>query len=117
MRLSIFELIQTFEFEIEHDSKLIEGRVELFQNQETKTSFRVRTYERDLFRIKPTFPDAPNEPAPAASDETLTVTRGFPPSGNPLYCFEAENLESAVNMVLQQIEELYRHFDVSTNFG
>ena len=65
-----YQLLRTVEIDLELGGETIAVRVELFRNRANRNRYRARLWRRDLFRLKPSFPqDDAGEPTLRADSE------------------------------------------------
>jgi hypothetical protein len=113
VKSSIFELAKTVELDIHfNDEDAFTTRIELFRDTEQPNRFRCHVWERELFRLTPSFPrnDA-NVPA-HVTDDHIMVERGIPHSEIASILnetFEAPSVEAALNMVIEDLKKFLEH--------
>ena len=69
----IFELIETFEFDMTLGDDCWPTRVELYRAAENPTLYRCRVWQAESYRLQSTFPQEGGSPAHAPSDEVVLV--------------------------------------------
>ena len=75
MTSAVFELIQTFEFDMTLGDDSWPTRVELYQATTQPNLFRCRVWQAEFYRMQSTFPQNGGFPAHAPSDELVLVDR------------------------------------------
>lgn len=105
-----FELIRTIETELTLASDVIEPiRIELFQDIADPTHFRCRLWERESFRLTPSFPqDKDGQPLEISDDEVL-VERSTQMMGD-YESIEEPNADAALSKVLKDLEGRLEHW-------
>ncbi|RYZ09232.1 MAG: hypothetical protein EOO73_05585 [Myxococcales bacterium] len=75
---SAFALVKTLEFELElptedadEEPQASMMRLELFESMKERGRFRARLSQLEVFRLKPTFPQAGGEPSSLGADERV----------------------------------------------
>ena len=69
----IFELIETFEFDMTLADDCWPTRIELYRATESPNLYRCRVWQAESYRIQSTFPQAAGAPAHEPSDEVVLV--------------------------------------------
>jgi hypothetical protein len=111
---TVFELIKTFEFDIESDNEELENeslefKIELLQNLEDPEHFRFRIYETELFRMHPSFPRDEKEQPLHVTTEILWTERTLAGLRYKKQEFRAKEVSEAVDIILSEIDSVYRH--------
>jgi hypothetical protein len=101
---SIYELIKVIEVDIELGEDAWTARIELFQDTERKDFFRCNVWERELFRLIPSFPrDENNEPA-HFTDDAILVKRPIAHSKLDYKGFVAPDQDTALKMIIDDLK-------------
>ena len=99
----IFRLLEVYEFDIRLGDDGWSVRIELFQDVAGSNRFRARVSERELFRLRPTFPqDAAGNPE-HTSDDAVLVERPLSHGTTPYPDFEAADRDEAIALVRQDV--------------
>lgn len=106
---NIFELIKCYEFDVLGRNGTLAGRVELFQNIADRNEYRIVSYEKDLFRLRPSFPNTKETGDAVESDEGLLVSQTFPGGLSEDRTFRAETAEEANEILTVKLNGLFRH--------
>lgn len=106
----IFELLRTIEIDLAlSDENLIPLRIELFRETSDSSRFRCRLWEREHFRLTPSFPqDGAGKPKHVADTELLfeastQLARDYSD-------FRATDEEAALAKVWQDLTERVEHW-------
>jgi hypothetical protein len=69
----VFELIETFEFDMTLGDDFWPTRVELYRADESPNLYRCRVWQAESYRVQSTFPQKNGLPAHKPSDEVVLV--------------------------------------------
>jgi hypothetical protein len=106
----VYELEKIIEFDIELSDVRNTLRIELFRNLSEPRHFRAHIWGSEFFRIQSSFPRdrVTDQPAHEPSDEIVLVDYSHYLSGD-YRDFEAESLESAAAMILDDCRRFLNH--------
>jgi len=83
--------------------------VEIYINTDDQKQFRARIYEKELFRLTPSFPRDDDHNPKEESDDDLNVERHMPFMGFDYETFTAESIDDAQNMIISGIRKYVAH--------
>jgi len=92
-RSLVHELVRTFEVECDADG-IAALRVELLRSIDASTSYRLRLWRLETYRVQPRFGPTPNEPA----DESLWVDWTYALARDHVETFTAETEQAAITI-------------------
>lgn len=105
----VFEMVKTLELDCTLGDEVVTLRIELFQDRETKTRFRARVWERETFRLMPTFPQDDTGAPLEISDDDILAERSHHLSED-FEDFSAADPDAALalvfNSLLERIERI-----------
>jgi len=104
----IYELVKTFLVDLDL-GETITVTVQLYRNTEQPTTYRARLFEKELFRLTPTFPrDTKNRPKDL-TDDNLNVERHIPFLGVDYDNFTAKSIKQAQQILIEGIRRFVVH--------
>jgi hypothetical protein len=104
----IYELSKTFLVDVEL-KELTTFTIEIYKNTEDQSKFRARIYEKELFRLTPSFPRDKEQAPKEESDDDLNVERHMPFMGFNYETFTANSLEQAQDIIIKGIRQFVAH--------
>ncbi len=105
----LFELVRTLEVDLRLGEDHVPLRIELFGDLADATRFRCHVWEREFFRLTPTFPqDDAGEPKDVSDDELL-VERSTQLRGD-YDDFTAPDADAALKRVMEDLAERLEHW-------
>jgi hypothetical protein len=106
---SVFRLVDTVEVDLALAETTYTLRIELFQDTERADQYRARTWESELFRLVPSFPqDEVGDPTDEC-DDVLFVQRAIPGGMVDHQPFCAPSREAALDSVLDDLRSFLAH--------
>lgn len=109
----IFKLVKTFEFDVVLPEESFKARVELFQNIERRTHYRINLWQTELFRLMPTFPQDVNGTPLHNTDDLISVARSLTPVNMNYEKFTANNLDEAIDITINKIKSIVDYFSAN----
>ncbi|MCD6340154.1 MAG: hypothetical protein J7M29_12345 [Verrucomicrobia bacterium] len=101
----VFRLVETLEFDLEANGRVGPVRIELFQDSADEGRWRGRVWERDSYRLIPSFAEETegeeSSPSPETVDEELLVDYTWQ-LGEEVEDFEAEDARQALAFVIDR---------------
>lgn len=105
----IYTLVNTLDFEIKSDRETLQARLELFQSLDDQTCFRIVTYSKEMYRMRPSFLSTSEGESTEEFDETTWSEKTFPTDFLSVKEFQAKTLDEALHVTLAGIDELEQH--------
>ncbi|MFQ6017092.1 MAG: hypothetical protein ACE5KF_02760 [Kiloniellaceae bacterium] len=100
----IFELMKIVEIDCAFGGQMVPVRIELYRDTENASRFRCRLWEREAFRLTPTFPqNEAGQPTEISDDEILAERSGQ--LSKEFDDFMAPDPETALTVVLNSLLE------------
>lgn len=106
---AVFELVKTFELDVEFGDDLLRTRIELFRDTEREDHFRCHVWEIELFRLTPRFPDDENHEPTEVSDDLVLVDRGIAHSQLDYDGFFASSIDAALKLIIADLDRFLEH--------
>ena len=100
---AVFRLVDTFEVDLKLGELEYTLRVELFQDTERDDQFRARTWEAELSRLIPRYPEDEEGEPTETTEDTVMVERPIPGGMVDHEPFVAASREAALEAILDDL--------------